>query len=34
MAMPVIVLNSLKAVRHTPTSLIEMGRSFQASRRS
>ena len=28
MAMPVIVLNSLNAVRHTPTSLIEMGRSF------
>jgi ABC-type nitrate/sulfonate/bicarbonate transport system permease component len=33
MAMPVIVLNSLNAVRHTPVSLIEMGRSFQASRR-
>jgi NitT/TauT family transport system permease protein len=32
MAMPVIVLNSLNAIRHTPTSLIEMGRSFQASR--
>jgi NitT/TauT family transport system permease protein len=28
MAMPVIVLNSFKAVRHTPSSLIEMGRSF------
>jgi NitT/TauT family transport system permease protein len=28
----VIVLNSLNAIRHTPTSLIEMGRSFQASR--
>jgi len=32
MAMPVIVLNSLNAVRHTPMSLVEMGRSFQASR--
>ena len=32
MAMPVIVLNALNAVRHTPLSLIEMGRSFQASR--
>jgi NitT/TauT family transport system permease protein len=31
MAMPVIVLNALNAVRHTPASLIEMGRSFQAS---
>jgi ABC-type nitrate/sulfonate/bicarbonate transport system permease component len=28
MALPVIVLNAFKAVRHTPTSLIEMGRSF------
>ena len=28
MAMPVIVLNSFKAVRHAPASLIEMGRSF------
>ena len=28
MAMPVIVLNSFKAVRHTPKSLLEMGRSF------
>ena len=28
MAMPVIVLNSFKAVRHTPRSLIEMGTSF------
>jgi ABC-type nitrate/sulfonate/bicarbonate transport system permease component len=28
MAMPVIVLNSFKAVRHTPGSLLEMGRSF------
>jgi NitT/TauT family transport system permease protein len=34
MAMPVIVLNSYAAVRHTPTSLIEMGRSFLASRRA
>jgi NitT/TauT family transport system permease protein len=32
MAMPVIVLNSLNAVRHTPQSLVEMGRSFLASR--
>lgn len=32
MAMPVIVLNSFSAVRHTPVSLIEMGRSFLASR--
>jgi ABC-type nitrate/sulfonate/bicarbonate transport system permease component len=28
MAMPVIVLNAFKAVRHTPSSLLEMGRSF------
>ncbi len=28
MAMPVIVLNSFAAVRHTPASLVEMGRSF------
>lgn len=33
MAMPVIVLNSYNAVRHTPVSLIEMGRVFQASQR-
>jgi len=33
MAMPVIVLNSYNAVRHTPASLVEMGRMFQASRR-
>lgn len=33
MAMPVIVLNSLNAVRHTPVSLLEMGRSFQGSPR-
>lgn len=32
MAMPVIVLNSLNAVRHTPSSLLEMGRSFLGSR--
>ncbi len=32
MAMPVIVLNSLNAVRHTPVSLVEMGRSFLGSR--
>jgi ABC-type nitrate/sulfonate/bicarbonate transport system permease component len=31
MAMPVIVLNSLNAVRHTPVSLLEMGRCFQGS---
>jgi len=31
MAMPVIVLNSYNAVRHTSASLIEMGRVFQAS---
>jgi NitT/TauT family transport system permease protein len=28
MAIPVIVLNAFKAVRHTPSSLLEMGRSF------
>jgi NitT/TauT family transport system permease protein len=33
MAMPVIVLNSLNAVRHTPSSLIEMGRAFLGTRR-
>lgn len=33
MAMPVIVLNSFAAVRHTPTSLVEMGTSFLASQR-
>ncbi|MBX2886464.1 MAG: ABC transporter permease [Granulosicoccus sp.] len=32
MAMPVIVLNTSGAVRNTPSSFIEMGRSFQASR--
>lgn len=32
MAMPVIVLNSLNAVRHTPLSLIEMGRAFLGTR--
>jgi len=31
MAMPVIVLNTSGAVRNTPTSLTEMGRSFQAN---
>ncbi|MBD8877155.1 ABC transporter permease subunit [Roseibium polysiphoniae] len=31
MAMPVIVLNSANAVRHTPTSIKEMGRSFLGS---
>ena len=33
MAVPVIVLNSYKAVRHTPVSLLEMGHSFLGSRR-
>lgn len=33
MAMPVIVINSLGAVRNTPNSLIEMGRSFLGTRR-
>lgn len=33
MAMPVIVINALGAVRNTPTSLIEMGQSFLGSRR-
>lgn len=33
MAMPVIVLNSFKAVRHTPQSLLEMGRSFMGQQR-
>jgi len=28
MATPVIVLNSFKAIRHTPASLVEMGQSF------
>ncbi len=32
MAMPVIVLNSLGAVRNTPASLLEMGRSFLGTR--
>jgi NitT/TauT family transport system permease protein len=32
MAVPVIVLNSYKAVRHTSRSLIEMSHSFLASR--
>jgi NitT/TauT family transport system permease protein len=32
MAMPVIALNAFAAVRHTPVSLTEMGRSFLASR--
>ena len=32
MAMPVIVLNTLGAVRNTPQSLLEMGRSFLANR--
>ena len=33
MAMPVIVINSLGAVRNTPASLIEMGRAFLGTRR-
>jgi ABC-type nitrate/sulfonate/bicarbonate transport system permease component len=33
MAVPVIVLNSFKAIRHAPSSLVEMGRSFQGSQR-
>ena len=33
MAMPVIVLNSFKAIRHAPASLIEMGCSFLGTRR-
>jgi NitT/TauT family transport system permease protein len=33
MAVPVIVLNSFKAIRHTPASLEEMGRSFLGTRR-
>ncbi len=32
LAMPVIVLNSFKAIRHAPASLVEMGRSFQGAR--
>lgn len=32
MAMPVIVLNTASAVRNTPTSLTDMGRSFMANR--
>lgn len=32
MAMPVIVLNSFKAIRNTPTSLVEMGHSFLGTR--
>lgn len=34
MAMPVIVLNTAGAVRNTPTSIKEMGRSFLASDRA
>lgn len=33
MAVPVIVLNSFKAIRHAPASLVEMGRSFLGSQR-
>jgi ABC-type nitrate/sulfonate/bicarbonate transport system permease component len=33
MAVPVIVLNAFKAVRHTPLSLLEMSRSFLATQR-
>ncbi len=34
MAMPVIVLNSYGAIRQTPASLVEMGRSFLGSRQA
>lgn len=33
MAMPVIVLNSYKAIRHAPASLIEMAEAFLGTRR-
>jgi ABC-type nitrate/sulfonate/bicarbonate transport system permease component len=33
MALPVIVLNSFKAIRNAPASLVEMGRSFQGTHR-
>jgi NitT/TauT family transport system permease protein len=33
MALPVIVLNSFKAVQHTPRSLVEMGCAFLGSQR-
>jgi NitT/TauT family transport system permease protein len=33
MALPVIVLNAYRAIRHTPQSLVEMGRVFLASPR-
>lgn len=32
MAMPVIVLNALGAVRHTPANLLEMGQAFLGTR--
>ncbi len=32
MALPVIVLNAYRAIRHTPRSLVEMGQVFLASR--
>ncbi len=32
MAVPAIVLNSFKAIRHAPVSLVEMGESFLGSR--
>ncbi len=32
MAMPVIVLNALSAVRHTPLNLLEMGQAFLGTR--
>jgi ABC-type nitrate/sulfonate/bicarbonate transport system permease component len=32
MATPVIVLNSFKAIRHAPSSLVEMGHSFLGTR--
>jgi NitT/TauT family transport system permease protein len=34
MAIPVIVLNTFNAVRHTPHSLIDMGNSFLGSQKS
>jgi NitT/TauT family transport system permease protein len=32
MAMPIIVLNALSAVRHTPADLLEMGQAFLGTR--
>ena len=33
LAMPVVVLNTFSAIRHTPQSLIEMGQAYLGSRR-